>query len=536
MPRRIERAKATPLQQWASWAGSEGAIFLALVGIIYLWRPEFTWYIKVGLGLGIAGLLFYAAVMGPSLGRALLRRETLREMNGAVYVVALLAIFGLVNYVAYRRHTQWDLTKTGRYTLSDQTRQILKKLDKKITVTALYPTSARQPGGADRGRVEDLLKQYRALNDKLDIKFIDPYTNPKVIYEKGLDQGMKTLPMVLFEGENNRREEVTGATERDFTGALLKLTTTQKKKIYFLQGHGELNPDLSDPRTGMSAISAALKAQQHDVAPLTLQGLKPSVPADTAVLVVAGPKIDFRPAEKEAVKSYLNGGGHVLMLLGPRSPDLSDILKPWGLTVGPGVVADAVAAIDTLTTPVVVDFEPHDLTKGLGRILCAFPFSRPVEVASPAPAGVMTQALAKTSANSWVEMNPNKVQYDGQDKRGPVALAAVATKDLSGTPPPSPGAPPAEPRKMVRLVVIGSADFATDYWTSSVRIGNPYLVLNAANWLAEEDALVSIPPKDDQPEQVMLSDPQRRGVAIVNFLVFPVLAIAAGIFTWWRRR
>jgi ABC-type uncharacterized transport system involved in gliding motility auxiliary subunit len=113
----------------------------------------------------------------------------------------------------------------------------------------------------------------------------------------------------------------------------------------------------------------------------------------------------------------------------------------------------------------------------------------------------------------------------------------VATKDLSGTPPPSPGAPPpATPRKMVRLVVIGSADFASDYWTSSVRLGNPYLILNAANWLAEEDALVSIPPKDDQPEQVMLSDSQRRGVLIVNFILFPVLAIAAGIFTWWRRR
>jgi len=535
MPRRIERQQGTPLQQWASWAGTEGAIFLALVGLVYLYQPAFTWYTKVGLGLGIAGLVFYLAVMGPSLLRALVRRETLKEMNGAVYVLALLAIFGLVNYVAYRRHTQWDLTKTGRYTLSDQTRQILKKLDKKVTVTALYPTNPRQAGGADRGRVEDLLKQYRALNDKIDVKFIDPYTNPKVIYEKGLDQGMKTLPMVLFEGENNRREEVTGATERDFTGALLKLTTTQKKKLYFLQGHGELNPDLSDPRTGISAVSAALKAQQHDVAPLTLQGLKPSVPADAAVLIIAGPKIDFRPAEKEAVKTYLNGGGHVLALLGPHSPDLGDILKPWGLSVGPGLVADAVQAIDTVTTPVVVRFETHELTNGLGTILCAFPLSRPVEIASPAPAGVMVQALAKTSANSWVEMNPNKVQYDGQDKRGPVNLAAVATKDLSPA-PASPGAPPTAPRKMVRLVVIGSADFASDYWTNSVRLGNPYLILNAANWLAEEDALVSIPPKDDQPEQVMLSDSQRRGVAIVNFILFPVLAIAAGIFTWWRRR
>jgi len=61
-------------------------------------------------------------------------------------------------------------------------------------------------------------------------------------------------------------------------------------------------------------------------------------------------------------------------------------------------------------------------------------------------------------------------------------------------------------------------------------------VLNAVNWLAEEDALVSIPPKDDQPETVMLSDSQKRGLAIVNFLIFPGLAVFGGIFTWWKRR
>ena len=84
-------------------------------------------------------------------------------------LLVLLAVFGLVNYVADRRHTQWDLTKTGRYTLSDRTRQILKKLDKKVTVTALYPSDPRQPGGSDRVRVEDLLKQYQSLNGRISI-------------------------------------------------------------------------------------------------------------------------------------------------------------------------------------------------------------------------------------------------------------------------------------------------------------------------------------------------------------------------------
>src|SRR5436309_2534954 len=121
-----------------------------------------------------------------------------------------------------------------------------------------------------------------------------------MITEKGLDQGMKTLPMVLFETENGRREEVTGAQERDFTGALLKLTTKVKKKIYFLQGHGELDPDRQDMRAGISSVKAALVAQQHDVAPLTLTGKKPVVPADAAAILIAGPRLAFRPEGDES--------------------------------------------------------------------------------------------------------------------------------------------------------------------------------------------------------------------------------------------
>jgi ABC-type uncharacterized transport system involved in gliding motility auxiliary subunit len=196
---------------------------------------------------------------------------------------------------------------------------------------------------------------------------------------------------------------------------------------------------------------------------------------------------------------------------------------------------DAALAIGAITTPAVINYEPHEITNGMPQAICAFPFSRPVTVASPAPAGVVTQPLVRTSTNSWVETDPNKVQYDGRDTKGPIILAATATKDLSPSPPAGADAS-AAPRKMARLALFGSSDLASDYYAGSDQIANPFLVLNTINWLAEEDALVSIPPKDDQPENVMLSDSQRRGLAIVNFILFPALATLAGLFTWWKRR
>jgi ABC-type uncharacterized transport system involved in gliding motility auxiliary subunit len=125
--------------------------------------------------------------------------------------------------------------------------------------------------------------------------------------------------------------------------------------------------------------------------------------------------------------------------------------------------------------------------------------------------------------------------------KGPITLAAVATKDLS-PPPPADPASPTPPKndsskgKTARLVVFGSADFATNYWTQAGGVANSYLALNAINWVAEEPALVNIPPKDDQPERVTLSDSQLRTLQILNFVAIPVAALAAAVFVWWKRR
>jgi ABC-type uncharacterized transport system involved in gliding motility auxiliary subunit len=116
----------------------------------------------------------------------------------------------------------------------------------------------------------------------------------------------------------------------------------------------------------------------------------------------------------------------------------------------------------------------------------------------------------------------------------------VATKDLGSPPPPPPGstAPPKTDKegKIARLVVFGSTDFATNFWTQARGIANTFLVLNTVNWLAEEPALVNIPPKDDTPERVTLSDSQLRTLQLFNFIAIPAVALIAGIVVWWKRR
>jgi hypothetical protein len=65
--------------------------------------------------------------------------------------------------------------------------------------------------------------------------------------------------------------------------------------------------------------------------------------------------------------------------------------------------------------------------------------------------------------------------------------------------------------------------------------GNGYLIGNAINWLAEEEALVNIPPKDETPQTVTLTDPQRRIISTTVYAL-PLAAMMLGFIVWWRRR
>jgi ABC-type uncharacterized transport system involved in gliding motility auxiliary subunit len=530
MPRYIQRHQLTPGERWGVNAGWAGLALVLLAGIFYYAQPIFNWTVKGTLIAGILMLAAWISLAGPVIATAL-KRPWWRELNGLAFVLVVIAIFAVLNFISNRRHYQWDLTKNAKFTLASMSREVARKIDKPVTITAFYSNR----NVMEKRRVEDLLKQYRTENDKLQIKFVDPFVNPRAAQEERI----KTIPAIVFKTEDGKRQEISLGQEKEITGALLQVSTKEKKKIYFLQGHGEFEPEGAQPESGMSEIRAQLVEQQHEVERFNLLGKDSKVPADAAAVVIAGPRIGLQPTEVKALQAYLNDGGHLLVLLGPKSPNLKALLDPWGISVGSGTVVDFITVGGSLATPGIIAYESHDITRDLGTMATALPAARPITIAQTPPSGVVVVPLMKTSERSWAETNAAKIQYDGKDTKGPITVAAVATKDL-GTPPPTPpgGTPPKNQKegKIARVAVFGSADFATNYWAQADTIANRYLVLNTINWLAEETALVSIPPRDDQPERVTLTDSQLRTLQLVNFIIIPTLALIAGTVVWWKRR
>ena len=136
---------------------------------------------------------------------------------------------------------------------------------------------------------------------------------------------------------------MTSDTEQALTNAIIKVIQGKQNKLYFVQGHGERSPDDSE-RSGYSSIAGLLASENFATAKLVLAQQR-QVPADATVLVIAGPKDDFFPAEIDALKAYLAKGGKALFLVDPReradSPALTNLvtlLKEWSIEVGDNVV------------------------------------------------------------------------------------------------------------------------------------------------------------------------------------------------------
>ena len=322
--------------------------------------------------------------------------------------------------------------------------------------------------------------------------------------------------------------------------------------MYFVQGHGERDPDLSD-RPGYSTIKTALGSDNYTVDKLILAQQK-EVPADASVLIVAGPKTDFFPPEIEMLKAYLKRGGKLFFMLDPpdraESPELTSIaalLKDWGIELGANVVVDVSGMGQLFGTgaevPVAAKYNPHAITENF-RLITAYPLARSVGAIAGNPNGKFPQTLVETSPSSWAETDIKKLTSSGQvareidkgDKEGPVSLAAAVSAPAdTGTPPPAPGAKPDDtPKPEARIAVFGDSDFVANQWLGIP--GNRDLFLNTVNWLAQQENMIAIRPRDPEDRRITLTRDQQSRIFWLTVLIIPGLILLTGVQTWWRRR
>lgn len=525
------------------WLGT--ALVLAAVVVRFV-RPELQ---EVWNGLALGGL---ASVVLYILGQW---REVMAifSKRGAKYgtlsIFSVLATLGILiglNYLADRYNKRWDLTEAKQYSLSDQTRKVLQGLTQPLQVKVF----ARDD---DFARFRDRLGEYEYTSTQVKVEYIDVDREPALARTYEI-QSYGTMVMEY----GDRKERVTLDTEQDITNAIIKVVEGAQKKVYFVQGHGEKDPQSADQRLGYSGSKDALGRDNYSIESLVL-AQQQDVPADASVVVVAGPETDYFAPEVDALRRYLNKGGHLLVMIdppeGPDARPLSNILaltREWGFDVGNNVVVDVSGMGQLIGTgpsvPLAASYPSHPITDRF-QLMTAYPLTRSVTPIAGGVEGRTPQTFIETSPRSWAESDLKALSTGSEvgmdegkgDKTGPIPIGAAVS--VNAPEPPAAPAPAADstgsngekpPTPQTRLVVIGDSDFASN---GALGIqGNRDLFVNTVNWLAQQENLIAIRPRDPSDRRVSLTADQERRIFYLTVLLIPVAIFGLGIYGWARRR
>ena len=447
-------------------------------------------------------------------------RQTKYTAFASVYILIILAILFLANWLARDHSKSYDSTANKRFSLADQTIKVATNLKQDVKITYFDKAS-------EFNRAKDLLDRYDTLSTKLSVDYVDPDKKPQIAKA----QGVRNYGAIYVQA-GAKREEAKSLTEEEVTGALIRALKSGERNVCFVTGAGEHSLD-DTGRTGFSTFKEVLEKNNYKTRTISLLE-KAEVPKDCTILVVGGPRKDYTDPGVKAIKGYVEGGGRALFLLDPplkmgrdETEDnlaLTKLLEGWGVTVVKNLVLDT-SGIGQLfglgpEAPLVMNYESHPIVREMKEIATVFPLARSLDTKSADK--VSDEKLFSSSGNSFATANlsSQEIRIDPKkDKKGPFALAAAGTYDSKG-----------------RFVVVGSSSWVTNSFLPARSLGNRDLALNMMNWLSSDEDLISIRPKEPEDRRLTVNRRQMTTVFYSSVIGLPLLVILAGLGVWWRRR
>ncbi|HIE42955.1 MAG TPA: hypothetical protein EYP95_07020 [Nitrospinaceae bacterium] len=518
--------KLGPIAGWLSLITGFIALFF------YIALPDLK---NIAASLAVIFLLngiFFIAVQGPIIKQNLSSRSALYGANTLFLTCIFLGILIFANMLAFRHKHRFDFTEGGYFTLAPQTKKFIAELPRDVKLTAFFQTES-----PEKIAFANLIAGYLEETGNIKLQYVDPDKNPSITKQ----YGVTTYGTIVLES-GDKETKVQNTSEENITNALLKVTRDEQKVIYFLEGHGENNIN-STENEGYASAKQKLEQDGFLVKPLLLlQSGK--IPSNASVLVIPGPKKPLQEEEKEAIENYLNSGGSIFMLIDPKSASgMETFLKNWGIELGDDMVIDPMSKLfgGDFAAPVVNQYTAHEITSDF-VLATIFPIIRSVREIPKA--GIDTTELLKTSVNSWAELDfdSGTVNYDeGKDTKGPIPVSVIAVKNLEDKSPKNSkssgnlnASETNKPTLKATLLVLGDSDFANNRYTNFS--GNGDFFLNTISWLAEEENLISIRPKERKNSPIQMTQSWGYTIFIFGVIVFPGLVATIGIRFWWRRR
>lgn len=496
--------------------GIVGAVFLLFSLVYYsitnIW-DILNWIFFV---IGILGIGYFVFDYYKNREKELSKRSLQYGSNVVVQILIVFGIVALLAFITTRQHLRSDWTENKLYSLADQSEKIISGLDKNVKVIGFFK-------GSEQKGAQDLLDEYAFGSDYITVEFVDPDEKPQVAKQYKVK---KYNSLVVESGA--KRETIEELSEANLTNAIMKVTRDVEKTIYFLTGHGERsikNDDIESYKLAADAI----KNENYLVKELNLVRRIASgkgVPDSCTVLAIVRPKSNFFPQELDSIKSYIDKGGKMLVMLDPeRGNDIAGFFKNYHVDVGNNMVVDASGMGQLFgagpAMPLVTNYDNSiSITKEF-NVMTFYPQTCSV-MPQEDKGGYSIKEFLKTGANSWAESDFKKREVGfnkDKDIQGPVTIAVLIEKNVGD--------------KKLGIALFGDSDFAKNGYFKNQ--GNADLFLNTVNYLAEEEDLISIRPKDFDDRRVTLTQADVSTIFYLVVIAIPVLVIIAGVVFYIKR-
>ncbi|SDB42379.1 ABC-type uncharacterized transport system [Ruminococcaceae bacterium FB2012] len=502
-------------------------------------------------------------------------RQLKHGMMATVLTLVFVAAVVLVNVIAtviFERYPlTLDLTKEKKYSISDQSEEYVKSIDTDVTVT-VFSTEDNFLALSDYTRqAVEVLKKFRQYNDRISYRFVDIDSNPDIVKDYGTDT--VTSYDIMFEtnptADVKRTRKVTLIDLLSFKDELLTnlnnygmtldtLVSQMGSPLTFLQYYGvyveasradeaftsalmavtDPNPVTAVFVTGrkeaekLEYLQSLLEANGYQVK--TIDITKEEIPAETNLVVVPAPTVDYLPEEVKKLSDYLDNDGKMgkqMLYAGSirqaETPNIDEFMEEWGIKVGTGVICEQSGdnyyrfPYYTITTDVSTNFT-QDLNADPVLLNC---MSRPITLLFDERNNNGTEAYVKSTPNAYAaDMKTGEQLNKGQQIYTAVASKAVfSSEDGKGT--------------YSNIIVYGSVETLADSYLSFTQFSNREYVLSLINGVTHKTSTgITIEPKVIEGNVFDLTDSQRSGLQWTFTLIIPAVVLVIGGIIWLRRK
>ena len=457
----------------------------------------------------------------------------------SIMIVVFVAIIIVINMIVGNlpsKYTQLDISSEKLYTIGDETKAMLKDLDKDVIIYQIAQS------GSEDETISNLLQRYADEYDHITVEQKDPVVNPKFISEYTSDN-LSSNSLIIVCGDRNKvvnynniyessleyntySYKTTGFDgEGQITSAIAYVTSENLPVMYTLEGHGEQDLD--------STVKEDIEKANMEIKSLNLL-TEESVPEDASCLLIDAPTTDISEDEKTALIEYLENGGKAMIFsdyTGQEMPNFDAVLENYGVNRVDGLVFEGDSQHYAAQMPyyLVPTINSTDITSDLvsSGYYILMPYAQGIQKSEDVRDTVTIESLLTTSdsAYSKTDVNSGTLSKEDGDVDGPFDLGVSITETV-------------DTDKETHIIYYSTSNLLQSQVNQMVSGGNEKLVMASLSALVdtEDSTTVSIPSKSLEVSYLTLTAYDASFWKICVIGLIPGAFLLVGFMIWLKRR